>query len=194
MGKCKYGLYRPTASRFGDILTPTGMASKSQESYIDDIIRWSLYGDDEYQFSSVWTERGKVLEQEAREKYSGKVGNEVTVPTFNFNKQHKCGCYLDGIVCDGAIEIKCLKRTNHDKIANSGIVPIKYKPQLQGSLLITNFKWIDFVAYFPGLPLTVVRVLRDDDYIRKLILELEQFNAKLEDKFNCASSNVPFQY
>jgi len=181
-------MYRPTASRFGDILTPGGKPSKASSRYIDDIIRWSLDDTEEETFSSYWTERGKKLENEATREYAKKMGIfGIFVPPFTFNKKYLCGCYLDGQFSGGCIEIKCLKQSNHKKILIGG-VPLKFKPQLQGSLLVTGFAFIDFVAYCPGEDVFIERILIDHEYREKMIVELEIFNKSLEDKYNNAKN------
>lgn len=178
-------LYRPTASRFKDIITPTGKRSFAADAYIDQLIKWSLFGDgDEVKFSSPWTERGKRLEDDAIKEYSLLRGISVEKQPFIFNKEHKCGCYPDG-KADVFIEVKCLKIDNHREILKRGI-PIKFKPQLQGTILITNAEEIDFIAYCPGEK-TYIETVGTESIFSDLMVEyLAEFNAKLESKFKQA--------
>jgi hypothetical protein len=182
-------LYRPTASRFGDILTPTGLPSKQAKQYLDQIIKWSLHGDaDEVKFSSYWTERGKYLESKAIEEYERKKGYKVEKQPFIFNKKYRCGCYPDGkgLVY---IEVKCLKKENHFDIVKHGI-PLKFKPQIQGTMLITGENTLDFISYFPGEEIYIERVNKEESYSEKLVDELYKFNIALEAEYLRLSGSV----
>jgi len=180
----KQRLYRPTASRFKDIITPAGKKSMAWGRYREEIIKWTLAVDEEEDgYTSEWMQRGKDIEQEARSVYAEIKGKDVVVPGFAFNREHKCGCYLDGAFAGGAIEIKCPKPANFVKLVERGIVPAIHTPQLQGSLLVTGLDYIDFVGYCPGRKLFVRRVFRDFFYIGKLIYFLKDFNDLLEQEY-----------
>jgi hypothetical protein len=58
-------------------------------------------------------------------------------------------------------------------------VPPEHKAQCQGALWVAEREWIDFVSYWPGLPLFVTREHRDEDYIEKLADAVAEFNAEL---------------
>jgi len=176
-------LYRPSASRLKDIISPTGKESAAATAYMNDILRWTFFGKDEYQFSSFWSERGDRLEPAALLEYVKETGIETEKPAkYVFNKEELCGCYPDGVSEFGCVEIKCLKKENHQDIIKNG-VPAKFKPQIQGTLLITKKDWIDFIAYNPGEELYLKRFHRDEDYLSKMIKLLASFNEQLEQKY-----------
>jgi hypothetical protein len=66
--------------------------------------------------------------------------------------------------------------------------PLKYFTQMQWQMACTGRPWCDFVSYDPRLPerlqLLVVRVPRDDDYIKILEQEVTTFLQELDDKLN----------
>jgi hypothetical protein len=48
-------------------------------------------------------------------------------------------------------------------------------------LWVAEREWIDFVSYWPKLPLFVTRTYRDEEYIAKLAAAVDQFNAELAE-------------
>lgn len=172
-------LYRPTVSRFKDILSPTGKESMAAPAYMRQILEWTFFDEQKEEFSSFWTERGKKLEEEARVKYVEKTGIATMKPKFIFNKEHLCGCFMDGESVTGGIEIKCLKEKNHLEIENKKAIPLSFMPQLQGTLLVTGKQWIDFVSYMPERELYIHRVFPDNVWIGKMKTALKIFNDEL---------------
>ncbi len=64
-------------------------------------------------------------------------------------------------------------------------MPASHKAQVQGQLMIAQREWCDFVSYWPKLPLFVVRVNRDEKYIKELSEQIDIFNeemAQIEQK------------
>jgi hypothetical protein len=55
-----------------------------------------------------------------------------------------------------------------------------YRPQLQGQLYVTGRQWVDIVAFHPEMPTVVIRVERDNDYIKALDEALRGFCATLK--------------
>ena len=55
----------PSASRFKDLLTPTGKPSASSEKYLNDLLAERLSGKRFETFKSNWMQRGNDLEPEA---------------------------------------------------------------------------------------------------------------------------------
>jgi hypothetical protein len=81
----------------------------------------------------------------------------------------ECGASPDGLVGDeGGIEIKCPLPHTHVSYLRAGDVPSKYIPQIQGCLWITGREWWDFMSYHPAMEDLIVRVYRDEAYIKKL--------------------------
>ena len=97
------------------------------------------------------------------------------------------GASPDGLVNkDGLLEIKCPNSATHLETLISGKVPRQYIAQVQGQLLITERNWADFVSYDPRMPenakIKIIRVERDEAYIRELIYELEEFVKEVDEQ------------
>ena len=77
------------------------------------------------------------------------------------------------------IEVKtALPHIQLDRLIENEL-PSEHRAQCQGILGITGREWIDFISYWPKLPLFVKRVHRDETYIAKLAAEVKAFNEEM---------------
>ena len=178
-----------TGSRFKDIVTPAkGDLSSSSKKYMYELVAERMGATIE-SFSNEYMQRGTELEADARSAYE--FIKDAAVSEVGFCLEGIIGVSPDGLINDdGGLEIKCPKETTHISYLDDGGLPLIYKPQVQGSLWITGREWWDFMSYHPQLPPLIVRVYRDEDYIKNMekvitkfsedMLELEQ---KLRDKY-----------
>ena len=119
--------------------------------------------------------RGRELEPVAREAYSVYTGNMVE-PKQVFHKDISyMMANMDGITDDhsAAVEIKCPGKTDHN-LAKDGIVPEKYRPQLQHQLAVIGLNELHYFSYLDG-DIALVEVGRDEGYIKRLLLEEKKF-------------------
>ena len=91
------------------------------------------------------------------------------------------GCSPDSLIGeDGGLEIKtALPHIQIDRLLR-GTLPSEHKAQVQGNIWLCERKWWDFCSYCPKLPLLVVRVMRDEEYITQLEKAVDQFNDELK--------------
>jgi predicted phage-related endonuclease len=170
-------LGRATASNFSKIVTSTGKRSESLSSYAREIATGLLVDKQEDSYQSPDMIRGNELEDEAREHYEQYTFNSVRQITL-----FDCGNFSyspDGLVGDdGLIEIKTPKNTTHTQYLYDDKLPTKYVPQCQGGLMLSGRKWLDFCSYHPDFKkskLFIKRIFRDEEYIQKLRLGLDEF-------------------
>lgn len=162
-------LGRPTASNFGRLITPTGKPSASAEGYINELVAQRITGEIPEFFKSEAMERGNELEPHAKAAYEFANDVEVVEVGLCLHDEFECGASPDGLIGeDGGIEIKCPLPHNHVAYLRAGEVPSKYIPQIQGCLWITGREWWDFMSYHPSMQDLIVRVYRDEAYIKKL--------------------------
>ena len=113
---------------------------------INEILKSKLFSNS---FSgNYWTERGHLLEPEAKEIYS-----EIYQPTYDVgfiinDKFQYVGCSPDGLVGDdGMVEVKCFGEKHHlsahEKTDPSIVAQIQYQ------LWVSERKWNDLVLYNP---------------------------------------------
>ena len=162
-------LGRPTASNFGKLITPTGKPSTSAEGYINELIAQKITGEIPEFFKSEAMQRGNDLEPSAKALYEFTRDVEVVEVGLCLHDSLECGASPDGLINDdGGIEIKCPLPHTHVAYLRDGNIPTKYIPQVQGCLWITGRDWWDFMSYNPSMEDLIVRVYRDEAYIKKL--------------------------
>ena len=165
----------PSGSGFDKLITATGKPSTQAEGYINQLIAELLTGETTYVKKTEWMERGNELEPRARDYYELATGNTVVETGFCKHDQLECGISPDGLIGDnGGFEIKCPSPPVHVAYLRAGVLPTKYKQQVQGCLWITEREWWDFKSYHPEMPALLVRVHRDEDYIKLLQAEVEK--------------------
>jgi len=172
----------PTASMFGKIITPTGKLSTSASGYMMQLAGEWVAGAPEESFTNADMQRGTEQEAEARNYYQFFADVEVVQVGFITSDDGLIGCSPDGLVGDsGGLEIKCPKMNGHTETLLKQSHPTKYIPQIQGCMMLTDREWWDFVSYHQKIEPLIVRVTRDDEYIKKMQIALDNFNDKLKE-------------
>jgi putative phage-type endonuclease len=182
-------LGKVTASRVADVLSKGKSGeSASRKNYRTELVVQRLTGVPGESFTNAAMEWGTTTEPLARVAYEAEMGvfvNQVAFvehPTIaNF------GCSPDGLIGDGLIEIKCPNSSTHIEYLTDDKPPAKYIPQMQCQMAVMGAKWCDFVSFDPRLPndlqLFVVRLERDEEYIKAMEAEVEKFLSEVEEMF-----------
>jgi len=119
---------------------------------------------------STWSmERGKQLEESARQCFEKKMGVFVRPACFDSKTHSFMTASVDGIDLDQKVlvEIKCLGKENH-ALAKKGKVPEHYMPQLQHQLEVLGLNGMYYFS-FDGQDGVIVEVARDDKYVSELV-------------------------
>lgn len=170
-----------TASCFSQILA--GGKGKTRRTYLLKIVSERITGNQADTFSNAHMERGHEQESTARDLYVEQ--NNVEVTQCGFMKNFGLGYSPDGLVADdGLIEIKSKLAHLQAEILLDDEIPSEHIAQLQGGLLISERKYIDFISFCPGMPLFIKRVFRDEDYISKLKVEIFNFEEEVQKAVN----------
>lgn len=170
----------PTASEFHTVMASGrgGAESKTRRTYMHKLAGEILTGQPMDSFGNLHTERGKELEPDARNLYAFMA--DVEPQTVGFIRNGQKGCSPDSLVgSDGMVEIKTKLPHLQVDCLLSDRVPPEHRAQCQGALWVAEREWIDFVSYWPGLPLFVTREHRDEEYIAKLAQAVDEFNDEL---------------
>ena len=170
----------PTASMFSAVLSKgrSGAESKTRKTYMLKLLGERLTGELQEGFTNEHMERGKVMEAEARTMYEFQSDNEAK--EIGFIRNGEKGCSPDAVINDnGMLEIKT--KLPHLQLAAllKGEMPADHKAQVQGQLMVAEREWCDFVSYWPKLPLLLVRVERDEKYIKTLSEQIDIFNEEM---------------
>ena len=183
-------LGKVTASRVADVIakTKTGYGA-GRANYMADLVVERLTGKKASSFTNAAMEWGTEQEPYARAAYSAKTGILVEEVGFiDHPTVAMSGASPDGFAEEGLIEVKCPNTATHLEYVLAELPPLKYFTQMQWQMACTGRPWCDFVSFDPRLPerlqLLVVRVPRDDDYIKMLEQEVTIFLQELDDKLN----------
>jgi hypothetical protein len=176
--------------RLGTV-TGTGFAKvlckgKGRGDYMDVLVEELRTMSPREAYVSTHMEHGTAWEPIARLVYEAVTQRTVDEVGFII-KDDYIGISPDGLVGDcGAIEIKCPLLSTHQGYIEKNRCPPKYKAQVQGILWVTGRKWCDFMSYCPTAKqrVLIVRVERDESYIRNLENETNKFVAELKEKIN----------
>ncbi len=129
------------------------------------------------------TERGHELEAVARKLYEEREEVETNQVAIILN--HGAGYSPDSLVGPkGLTEIKTKLPKFQVEVILSGETPKEHVAQCQGGLWVSEREWIDFVCYWPGMPLFIKRAYRDEAMIRKLTERVKTFYEILDDRMN----------
>jgi putative phage-type endonuclease len=137
-------------------------------------------------YSNYAMQAGIEKEAAARNAYSFARGVDVTEVGFiDHPKIAACGASPDGLVGeDGLIEIKCPEASGMFEALIGSPVFDKYLKQVQFQLACTGRKWCDLVTYRGSeLPLSIMRISRDDGLIAKIEAAVLKFNAEVNSEY-----------
>lgn len=129
------------------------------------------------------TERGHELEGTGRQLFEAQTG--VITQQVGIILNHGIGYSPDSLIdADGLCEIKTKLPKFQVGVILSNEIPKDHIAQCQGGLWVSEREWIDFVSYWPGMPLFIKRAYRDEAMIRKLSERIKTFYEILDERMN----------
>ncbi len=172
----------PTASEFATVMAKgkSGGDSKTRRTYMLKLIGERLTGEPMWSYQNEHMERGKLMEDEARDLYA--MLKDCEPQRVGFIRRGEAGASPDSLVGSGGLlEIKTKLPHLHIDAILAGQLPAEHKAQCQGQLWISGREWLDFVSYWPGLAPFVVRVDRDEPYIAGIRSAVDEFLEELAE-------------
>ena len=170
-----------TASTVGRLITPRTVkpsANDSARGLCATLIAERITGHVEPVSPSRMMARGTLLEPEARRIYAAQTGQDVDEVGFARldTDTYTLGSSPDGLVSDdGGIEIKSPSAKVHVATVLSGAIPDYNRAQVQAFLHVTGREWCDFISYYPGQPLCIIRDFPDQRWQTAIVSAAEQF-------------------
>lgn len=151
-------------------------------TYMDQLIGERITGEPADVFQgNRHTERGHELEGKARELYVARTESELDQVAIILN--HGIGYSPDALIAaDGLSEIKTKLPKFQVGVILAGEVPKEHIAQCQGGLWVSEREWIDFISYWPGMPLFIKRMHRDEAMIRTIAERVKTFYELLEER------------
>lgn len=162
---------------------PTGFGVAAL-TYMDQLIGERITEEAaELPFQTKATIRGHEQEGVALELYEAR--EEVKVQKVGIILNRGIGYSPDGLVgTDGLIEIKTKLPKFQVGVILAGEIPKEHVAQCQGGLWASDREWIDFISYWPGMPLFVKRAYRDEALIRKIAERVKSFYEIMDERMN----------
>lgn len=153
-------------------------------TYMDTLIGERITGEAADPFGgNRHTERGHELEGVARQLYEQRF--DVSTTECGIILNHGAGYSPDSLVgTAGLTEIKTKLPKFQVGVILADEVPKEHIPQCQGGLWVSEREWIDFISYWPGMPLFVKRMYRDEVLIRKISERVKTFYEILDERMN----------
>ncbi|MGM8850015.1 lambda exonuclease family protein [Salinicola halophyticus] len=154
-------------------------------SYMHQLIGERITGEPTDAFQgNAHTQRGHELEPVARELYQESIGLS-RLEQVGIILNHGVGYSPDCLVGnDGLAEIKTKLPKYQIELLLAGEIPAEHIAQCQGGLWVSEREWIDFVSYWPGMPLFVKRAYRDEALIQTIAERVKAFHEELEQRMN----------
>lgn len=172
--QCRLGI--PTASEFATVMAKG--EGKTRGKYLRQLAGEVITGAVAESYTNGHLERGKVMEDDARIEYE--MTKNVSLERVGFIRNGDCGCSPDSLIGSShGLEIKtALPHIQIERLLKDEL-PSEHKAQVQGNMMVAERETWDFVSYWPGLPLFVTTVRRDEKYIANLKGEIDRFNDAL---------------
>lgn len=179
----------PTSSEFDRIITPAkGDLSTSSAGYIAQLIADLVnpapnYFMDHGPSRSAAMDHGTETEPAARAWLAQRADLDIKEVGFIVNDAFTLGASPDGVLglefnpeadaeswrghpyfsgtLAATLELKCPMRATHIGYLMDGGLPLKYKPQVHGHMVVTGAAYVEFVSYTNDLKPLRIRVERD---------------------------------
>lgn len=173
----------PTASEFSTVMAKgkDGGASVTRRTYMLKLAGEILTGEPMENYSNAHMERGKIMEDEARDLYSF-LHDDAALQRVGFIASGAKGASPDCLVnLNGMLEIKTALPHILCGLIIKNDFPLEHVAQCQGNLWVAEREWIDLVVYWPKLPPFIKRAYRNEPYIKTLAEAVDRFNAELAE-------------
>jgi hypothetical protein len=184
----------PTASEFATVMASGkgGAESKTRRTYMLKLAGEIITGEPMESYSNAHMERGKAMEDEARDFYA--FMTDETPQRVGFVVNGPKGCSPDSLIGTiGMLEVKTKLPHLMIECLLKDEFPPEHKAQCQGGLWVAEREWIDIAVYWPKLPPFIKRAYRDEDYIKKLAAAVDAFNDELQQTVEQVRRYQPLQ-
>ncbi len=168
-----------TASGFSDVLAQG--KGKTRQTYLYKLAGERITGKAAESYRNGYMDRGHEVEDQARAWWEMLTETPIQAVGFVKCDARKVGCSPDGLVgSDAGLEIKSVAPHLLIPILESGEFPSEHKAQVQGSMWVTGRARWHCVAFYPGMPGFKTVVERDEAYIARLAVAVQEFNEELD--------------
>lgn len=169
----------PTASQFSRFFTPkTEKLGTGAITYAHELIaqKYDLDYGLENEPKSAAMRHGTDMEPETRRWYEFVRDKKVMEVGFCLTDDGRFGASPDGVMPDENRGFECKRPLAHTQVKYllDGGLPVEYKAQVHGGLIVTGYERWDFLSYYPGLPPLLVTV-EPDAFTERLRKGMDDF-------------------
>ena len=176
----------PTASEFATVMAKgkDGGRSVTRDRYMRQLAGEVLTEEPAPEgYSNGFMERGKLLEEDARSLFA--FMHDVEPELIGFIRNGRKGASPDSLIgTDAGLEIKTAIPAVQIERLQQNRIPPEFVAQVQGSLWVSERDHWHFLSYCPKLPPLIVRVGRDETYIKRISDAVDAFNEELDNLVN----------
>jgi len=155
---------------------------KTKHTYLCKLLAERLTGNLVENYTNSKFDWGKEQEPAAAAMYSFETGLEITKVGF-VKHDDNIGCSPDRLVGNqGMVQFKCPDSHTHISYILKKTTPTTYMKQIQGEMWCCGRMWSDFVSFDPRNPykdIFIIRVHRDEEFIKKLAAGVNEFVEEL---------------
>lgn len=187
---------RLTGCNFKKLLTPTGRKPRPKNmefgpwgSLIMELCGSFLNPEEIVFEGNLHTDRGTILEPEAREAFCRETGLTVKEVGFVLCKDGPVGCSPDGLIIDkqgdyiAGVEIKSPISKIHIPHLVKGVLPAEHRQQVHGSMAMTGLRTWYFVSYCRGCRMLICKI-EWDKYTDLFKQAIDEFKEEYRDKYD----------
>lgn len=168
----------PTASMFHAVLAKG--EGKTRKKYMLQLAAEIITGEPGETYNNQFMERGKIMEDDARQFYC--FTRNIEPRRVGFIRNGDVGCSPDSLLgANGMLEIKTQKADLLIETLLKDGFPPEHKAQCQGGLWVGDREYIDICVYWPGMPKLIKRAEPDKPYIDNLKGEVARFTDELNE-------------
>lgn len=172
-----------TASEASNLVTPKRVEIAKGDAYLMRLIaeRW-LGRPITSDFKSKRMDDGTVLEGHSLDKFTLDTGLELEKVGFVTTDDDRFGFSPDSMVVGGivGVEAKNPGPAVHAEYLIKGVLPDDYRGQVQSSMWATGADHWWFVSSCPSFTELIIRVERDEKYLKVFAEALKLFNERLD--------------
>jgi len=176
----------PTGSNFKEIVKPDGkpVAKTRSTKYMNTLVGEHVTGIANELYVSKDMIRGTILEPQARASYAFTKNCEpLEVGLVYLDEDKNVSVSPDSLIDDnGGWECKAPRLHNHIGYMLNNELPPEHKAQVQGCIWLCDREWWDFMSYNTDYKDFIIRVYRDEDYIRSLKKAVDIFVDEMLEK------------
>lgn len=172
----------PSSSEFKRIVDSKCNRSKSRQKYMDELASEIITSEFANKYYNADMAEGKEREQENIDLYAFRNSVKIEQVGFCWKDEKKLfGASPDALVNDdGLLECKNSNGAQQISRIRDGWTASEHHRQVMGQMLVTGRKWCDVVSYCRGMKTVTVRFERDEEFLRKLEIELILFHSDLQ--------------